>query len=108
MGRWVRVASQLVIDGRPIIGRDGFNPVMAMASTLRDGYGLDDVGRTRPGRADRGHGARVADLRGLPRSRPRTSTTSRSRRLRDELVHSARRLGATPWPSPPDPLPRTD
>ncbi len=28
--------------------------------------------------------------------------------LRDELVHSARRLGATPWPSPPDPLPRSD
>ena len=27
--------------------------------------------------------------------------------LRDELVHSARRLGATPWPSPPDPRPRT-
>ena len=23
--------------------------------------------------------------------------------LREELVHSARRLGATPWPSPPDP-----
>jgi len=23
--------------------------------------------------------------------------------LRDELVRSARRLGATPWPSPPDP-----
>jgi hypothetical protein len=26
--------------------------------------------------------------------------------LRDELARSARRLGATPWPSPPDPQPR--
>ena len=26
--------------------------------------------------------------------------------LRDELARSARRLGATPWPSPPDPSPR--
>ena len=23
--------------------------------------------------------------------------------LREELVHAARRAGATPWPSPPDP-----
>ena len=27
--------------------------------------------------------------------------------LREELARSARRLGATPWPSPPDPEPRT-
>ena len=27
--------------------------------------------------------------------------------LRDELARSARRLGATPWPSPPDPEART-
>ena len=103
MGKWVRVANQLVIEGRPIVGRADFNPVMAMAQTLRDGYGLDDVGSAAASRADRGHGARVADLRGLPRRGRRSSTTCPLETLRDELVHSARRLGATPWPSPPDP-----
>lgn len=107
MGRWVRVASQLVIDGQPIIGRDGFNPVMAMASTLRDGYGLDEVGaRVRAAqivatalgwRIFEDYLVEAAHLDDVP-----------IERLRDELVHSARRLGATPWPSPPDPLPRTD
>ncbi len=41
MGKWVRIASVLVIAGQPIAGRGGFNPVLAMAETLRVGYGLD-------------------------------------------------------------------
>ena len=41
MGKWVRIASALVIAGQPIAGRGGFNPVLAMAETLRVGYGLD-------------------------------------------------------------------
>ena len=42
MGKWTRVAGALVISGRGIAGRDRFNPVMAMAETLMEGYGLDD------------------------------------------------------------------
>ena len=105
MGRWVRMANQLVIDGRPIVGRSKFNPVLAMASTLVEGYGLDD-------RAARVRAAQiVATALGwrifedyLVEAGQLDDVPIES--LRDELVHSARRLGATPWPSPPDPLPR--
>ena len=106
MGRWVRMANQLVIDGRPIVGRNDFNPVLAMASTLREGYGLDDrAARVRAAqivatalgwRIFEDYLVEVGQLDDVP-----------IESLRDELVHSARRLGATPWPSPPDPLPRT-
>ena len=41
MGKWARIAGSLAIGGRPFAGRAGFNPVMAMAKTLEDGYGLD-------------------------------------------------------------------
>ncbi len=38
MGKWVRIASALVIAGQPIAGRGGFNPVLADgAETLRAG-----------------------------------------------------------------------
>ena len=43
MGKWSRVAASLVIRGRPLAGREGFNPVAAMANTIVDGYGLDPV-----------------------------------------------------------------
>lgn len=105
MGKWSRVASSLVIRGRELAGRRGFNPVVAMADTLADAYGLDPL-------AARIRGAQIVatavgwrifedylvaagELEEVPRET-----------LREELVHSARRLGATPWPSPPDPTPR--
>jgi len=105
MGRWVLVANQLVIDGRPIAGRNEFNPVMAMASTLMEGYGLDDL-------ASRVRAAQiVATALGwrifeeyLVASAHLDDVPIET--LREELVHSARRLGATGWPSPPDPVPR--
>ena len=106
MGRWVVMANQLIIDGRPIAGRGEFNPVLAMASTLREGYGLDD-------RAARVRAAQIVatalgwrifedyliEAAGLDDVPIET--------LREELVHSGRRLGSTPWPSPPDPTPRS-
>ena len=41
MGKWVRIAGALAISGHRLIGHNGFNPVLAMAQTLTDGYGLD-------------------------------------------------------------------
>lgn len=107
MGKWVRIAGALAIAGRPIAGRSGFNPVLAMARTLMDGYGLDDqAARLRAAqivaaalgwRVFEEYLVAAGDLGAVPLET-----------LREELVHSARRLGATPWPSPPDPSPRSN
>ena len=87
------------------LGRDRFNPVMAMAETLMEGYGLDsEAARLRAAqivaaalgwRIFEDYLIEAGELDAVPLDV-----------LRDELAHSARRLGATPWPSPPDPSPR--
>ena len=41
MGKWVRLAGALAISGDLLAGRTEFNPVLAMAETLEDAYGLD-------------------------------------------------------------------
>lgn len=106
MGRWVRIAGELVIEGRPLVGRAGFNPVLAMAKTLAEGYGLDEAAaRVRAAqivaaalgwRIFEDYLIEAGQLDDVPLET-----------LRAEQVHSARRLGATPWPSPPDPVPRS-
>lgn len=106
MGKWTRVAGALVIGGRPVGGRDRFNPVIAMAKTLADGYGLDpDAARLRAAqivaaalgwRIFEDYLIEAGELEAVPLAV-----------LRDELARSARRLGATAWPSPPDPSPRS-
>jgi AcrR family transcriptional regulator len=105
MGKWSRVATSLTVRGRVLAGRPGFNPVTAMAETLADGYGVDHVtARVRAAqivataigwRVFEDYLIEAGQLDGVP-----------VEVLREELVHSARRLGATPWPSPPDPDPR--
>jgi len=104
MGKWVRVASALVISGQALVATEAFNPVRAMAGTLEDAYGLDPLAaRVRAAQiVATALGWRVfedyligaGELDAVPLNA-----------LREELVHSARRLGATPWPSPPDPQP---
>jgi len=106
MGQWARVAAALAIAGHDLAGRSGFNPVLAIARTLEEGYGLESA-------AARLRAAQVVaqalgwwiferylvdagDLGGLS-----------DETLHEELVRTARRVGATPWPSPPDPEPRT-
>ena len=106
MGRWVRVASELVVEGWPLVGRAGFNPVLSMARTLSEGYGLDEAAaRVRAAqivaaalgwRIFEDYLIEAAQLEDVP-----------VEELRAEQVHAARRLGATPWPSPPDPEPRS-
>jgi len=105
MGKWSAVATSLAIEGRQLAGRPGFNPVTAMADTLADGYGLEPVAaRVRAAqivataigwRVFEDYLVAAGELDEIPLAT-----------LREELVHSARRLGATPWPSPPDPTPR--
>ena len=102
MGKWVRIAAALVISGRSLEIRREFNPVVAMAETLMAGYGLaDEAARLRAAqivaaalgwRIFEAYLVEAGDLSDVPLET-----------LRDELAHSARRLGATPWPSPPDP-----
>ena len=105
MGKWVRVAGALAIAGRPVGPSARFNPVQAMARTLEEGYGLDSrSARLRAAQIVaaalgwRIFEAYLIDAGGLDDFPLET--------LRVELARSARRLGATPWPSPPDPQPR--
>lgn len=102
MRRWVRIFGSLTLAGHPAAARTGFNPVLALARTFEEHYGVDP-------RSARIRSAQIAaitmgwrlfedwliaagELGDMP---PET--------LRDEIVHTARRLAATPWPSPPDP-----
>jgi len=106
MWKWARIAGALVIAGHHLVGQSGFNPVLAMARTLADGYGLDaPAARLRAAqivaaslgwRIFEAYLIEAGELEAVPLEI-----------LRDELVRSARRLGATPWPSPPDPPART-
>ena len=106
MGKWVRLAAALAISGDLPAEQPGFNPVLAMAKTLQDGYGLDaQAARLRAAQiVAQALGWRIfEDYLVVTGELEAISLTT----LREELVHSARRLGATPWPSPPDPRPRT-
>ena len=106
MGKWVRLAAVLAISGNLPAEQPSFNPVLAMAKTLQDGYGLDaQAARLRAAQiVAQALGWRIfEDYLVVAGELEATSLTT----LREELVHSARRLGATPWPSPPDPRPRT-
>ena len=101
MGKWVRIGAAMAIAGRPL-PRGEVNPVRAMASTLVAAYGLsEEAARVRAVQiVATGLGWRIfeeylveaAGLESIPLDE-----------LRADLVHSGRRLGATPWPSPPDP-----
>jgi len=103
--KWARIAGALTITGVPLAGRGAFNPVLAMAETLAEGYGLDP-------RAARVRAAQiVATALGWRIFEPYLIQAGELEdveveELRDEVVRSARRLGATPWPSPPDPPPQ--
>lgn len=105
MGQWVRIAAGLAISGRQLPVDAEHNPVTAMAATLVEGYGVDSrsaqlraaqiVATALGWRVFEDYLVEAGGLGDVP-----------LQHLREELVHSGRRLGATPWPSPPDPSPR--
>lgn len=105
MGQWARVAAALALAGRQVSSQTGFNPVTAMAETLVEAYGLDDVSaRVRSAQiVAAALGWRIFEDYLLDAGRLGDLALQE---LRDDLVHSARRLGATRWPSPPVPDPR--
>ncbi len=102
MGQWVRIAASLAISGRRLEPGDEVNPVLAMSETLRTGYGLaDDAARVRAAQiVATALGWRIFESYLLDAGGLGEIPLAE---LRADLVHSARRLGATPWPSPPDP-----
>lgn len=102
MGRWTRVLLHLALVGNPIVLRQEFNPALGLAEVIEAAYGLDDEGARRRGaqivasalgwRLFEQYLVRAAGLEGAPLED-----------LRADLTAMHRRLGATPWPSPPDP-----
>lgn len=105
MGRWTIMLAHFAVaqpDQLPM--STSFNPMLALAEVIMDSYGLDE-------RSARLRGAQIVasalgwrifegyliEGGGLDLERDI---------LRDELTATHRRLGATPWPSPPDPVPR--
>ena len=102
MGKWTSMAGALAIAGEPLGIPDRFNPVQAMAETLVAGYGITaEAARLRAAqivasalgwRIFEGYLIEAGGLGDVP-----------VETLRLELVRTARRLGATPVPSPPDP-----
>jgi len=102
MGKWVRIGAALAISGRPMSAHAIHNPVEAIAESLVTGHGLSPhAARVRAAQIVatalgwRIFEAYLVDAAGLGDIPMEV--------LREELVRSARRLGATPWPSPPDP-----
>lgn len=102
MGKWVRIGAALAISGRPMSAEAIHNPVQAIADSLVTGYGLSsEAARVRAAQiVATALGWRIfedylVDAAGLGDIPVEV--------LREELVHAARRTGATPWPSPPDP-----
>jgi len=102
MGRWTILLNHLVLrpEGPPITST--FNPVLGLATVIQRAYGLDDEGA-------RLRGAQiVASALGWRIFEDYLITAGALDALppvvlRDELTALHRRIGATPWPSPPDP-----
>jgi AcrR family transcriptional regulator len=100
MGRWTIMLTHYAVTGVSP-GSSAFNPMLALAQVIERSYGVDE-------RAARLRGAQIVasalgwrifetyliEAGGLDQDREA---------LRDELTAMHRRLGATPWPSPPDP-----
>jgi AcrR family transcriptional regulator len=104
MGRWTVVLVYYAIaDPEHLPTTGSFNPMQALARVIIENYGQDE-------RAAKVRGAQIVasalgwriferylvDAGGLDLDR---------QVLRDDLTAQHRRLGATPWPSPPDPEP---
>jgi AcrR family transcriptional regulator len=101
--RWTRMLAYATITDRDLSKiTSQFNPVLALAKVAQDSYGIDEE-------AARIRGAQiVASVLGW-RLFERYLLAAGGLEdvdpdvLHDELTALHRRMGATPWPSPPDP-----
>lgn len=104
MGRWTIMLVHFVIAEPDRVPTEAsFNPMLALAQVIMDNYGQDE-------RAARLRGAQIVasalGWRIFERYLVDAGNVDISINvLRDELTAMHRRLGATPWPSPPDPRP---
>lgn len=102
MGRWTRIAGHLALTGALPADPPRFNPVHAIAATIRDAYGLDDeAARIRAAQI-------VASALGWRIFAEYLVSAGELgdvdlEELQADLTRAHRRLGATPWPSPDDP-----
>lgn len=105
MGRWtVMLAHYAITDPDALSAPGPFNPMLALARVIEESYGQDE-------RAARLRGAQIVasalGWRIFERYLVEAGELDEDREvLRDELTAMHRRLGATPWPSPPDPVVR--
>jgi AcrR family transcriptional regulator len=105
MGRWTIMLTHFAVtepDELPMSA--AFNPMLALAQVIMDNYGLDES-------AARLRGAQIVasalGWRIFERYLIEGGRVDIEREeLRAEVTAMHRRLGATPWPSPPDPEPR--
>lgn len=106
MGRWtIMLAHFAVTDPAELPMSATFNPMLALADVIMDNYALDE-------RAARLRGAQIVASALGWRIFERyliggAQLDIELDVLREELTAMHRRLGATPWPSPPDPKPRS-
>lgn len=104
MGQWVRITASMAIAGHPIHSTDEANPVQVMAEILVRAYGVSEgAARLRAAQiAAAALGWRIFEDYLIEAAQLGDTPVEV---LREELTRSARRLGATEWPSPPDPVP---
>lgn len=104
MGQWVRIAASMAIAGHPIHSGNESNPVQAMAEILVRAYGVSEAAaHLRAAQiAAAALGWRIFEDYLIEAAQLGDTPVDV---LREELTRSARRLGATDWPSPPDPVP---
>lgn len=106
MGRWTALLTHLASTGHPLARTTArFNPVDALARVIAENYGADPLAARLRGaqivasalgwRIFEDYLVAVGDLESIGRPE-----------LREELTALHRRIGATPWPSPPDPKAR--
>jgi AcrR family transcriptional regulator len=101
MGRWTRLMAHQALRGDGLGRAPIVNPAQGLARVIQDAYGLDEetarvrgvqiVASALGWRIFEDYLVAAGGLEHIPRQH-----------LRDELTAMHRRLGATPWPSPPD------
>ncbi len=101
MGRWTIMLTHFAVTEPDAMSTSGFNPMLALAEVIMDNYGLDECSARLRGAQIVASALGWRIFEGYLVEGARLDLDLGD--LRDELTAMHRRLGATPWPSPPDP-----